>query len=148
MFHRIIFLSLIFRSLFCNLNRCAVCFQSFMNIACRSTCTQNVARIKRFSHCTKNWIYTDLLSVNMVQKVQTRRKLKAKMVNTAFACQFTWGCKFQGKCGIYHLCPLFNLSLHFLCTKFALSKFSVNPIFRAVSRLRIVIMPLNKKKLT
>ena len=35
------------------------------------------------------------------------------MVNTAFACQFTWGCKFEGKCGIYHLCLLFNLSLHF-----------------------------------
>ena len=45
-------------------------------------------------HYTKNWIYTNLLNVNMVQKVQTRRKLKAKMVNTAFACQFTWGCKF------------------------------------------------------
>ena len=28
------------------LNRCAVCFQSFMNIACRST--QNAAHIKRF----------------------------------------------------------------------------------------------------
>ena len=27
--------------------------------------------------------------------------------------QFTWGCKFEGKCGIYHLCLLFNLSLHF-----------------------------------
>ena len=30
----------------CNLNRFAVCFQSFINIACR--CTQNAARIKRF----------------------------------------------------------------------------------------------------
>ena len=47
MFHRIIFLLLIVRSLFCNFNRCAVCFQSFMNISCKST--QNVARIKRFS---------------------------------------------------------------------------------------------------
>ena len=46
MFHRIIFLSLIVSSLSCNFNRCAVCFQSFMNIACRST--QNAARIKRF----------------------------------------------------------------------------------------------------
>ena len=45
--------------------------------------------------------------------MQTRGKSKAKMVNTAFACQFTWGCKFEGKCGIYHLCLLFNLSLHF-----------------------------------
>ena len=27
------------------------------------------------------------------KKVQTRVKLKAKMVNTAFAYQFTWGCK-------------------------------------------------------
>ena len=46
MFHRIIFLLLIVSSLSCNFNRCAVCFQSFMNIACRST--QNAARIKRF----------------------------------------------------------------------------------------------------
>ena len=28
------------------------------------------------------------------KKVQTRGKLKAKKVNAAFACQFTWGCKF------------------------------------------------------
>ena len=46
MFHQIIFLLLIVSSLSCNFNRCAVCFQSFMNIACRST--QNAARIKRF----------------------------------------------------------------------------------------------------
>ena len=39
MFHRIIFLLLIVHvsSLSCNFNRCAVCFQSFMNIAYRST---------------------------------------------------------------------------------------------------------------
>ena len=46
------------------------------------------------------------------------------MVNSAFACQFRWGCKFEGKCGIYHLCPLFNLSLHIFAADFALSKFS------------------------
>ena len=46
MFHRIIFLLLIVSSLFCNFNRCAVCFQSLMNIACRSS--QNAACIKRF----------------------------------------------------------------------------------------------------
>ena len=46
------------------------------------------------------------------KKVQTRGKSKAKMVNTVFACQFTWEYKLKGKCGIYHLCPLFNLSLH------------------------------------
>ena len=46
MFHRIIFLLLIVSSLSRNFNRCSVCFQSFMNIACRST--QNAARIKRF----------------------------------------------------------------------------------------------------
>ena len=34
MFHRIIFLLLIVSSLFCNFYRCAVCFQSLMNIAC------------------------------------------------------------------------------------------------------------------
>ena len=35
--HRIIFLLMIVRSLFCNFDRCAVCFQSFMNVACMST---------------------------------------------------------------------------------------------------------------
>ena len=46
MFHRIIFLLLTVSSLSCNFNRRAVCFQSFLNIACRTT--QNAARIKRF----------------------------------------------------------------------------------------------------
>ena len=46
MFHRIIFLLYIVSNRSCNFNRCAVCFWSFMNIACRSA--QNVARIKRF----------------------------------------------------------------------------------------------------
>ena len=45
-FHRIIFLLPIVSSLSCNFNRCAICFQSFMNIPCRST--QNAARINRF----------------------------------------------------------------------------------------------------
>ena len=44
--HRIIFLLLIVSSISCNFNSRAVCFQLFMNIACRST--QNAARIKRF----------------------------------------------------------------------------------------------------
>ena len=64
-------------------------------------------------HCTKNYIYTYLLGENMVQKSANWGKLKAKMVNTTFVYQFTRGCKFYGKCGIYHLCPLFNLSLPF-----------------------------------
>ena len=46
MFHWIIFLLLIVSSLSCNFNRCAICFQSFMNIAWRST--QNATRIKCF----------------------------------------------------------------------------------------------------
>ena len=50
MFHRIIFLLLVVSGLFCNFNRCAVCFQSLVNIACRST--QNAARIKRRLHIT------------------------------------------------------------------------------------------------
>ena len=45
MFHRIILLWIV-SSLFCNFNRCAVCFQSLTNIACRSS--QNAACIKRF----------------------------------------------------------------------------------------------------
>ena len=47
MFHRIIFLLLIVSSLYCDFNRCAVCFQSFsVNIA--FTSTQTAARIKPF----------------------------------------------------------------------------------------------------
>ena len=46
MLRQIIFLLLIVSSLSCIFHRCAVCFQSFMNIACRRT--QNAARIKRF----------------------------------------------------------------------------------------------------
>ena len=46
MFHQIIFLLLIVSSLCCNFNRCAVCFQSLMKVACRSS--QNTACIKRF----------------------------------------------------------------------------------------------------
>ena len=44
MFHQIIFLLFIVSSLFCNYNRSAVCFQSLMNIACKSS--QNDARYK------------------------------------------------------------------------------------------------------
>ena len=47
MLHRIRFLLLIVSSLSCNFNPCAVCFQSFMNIACGSA--QNASPIKRFS---------------------------------------------------------------------------------------------------
>ena len=47
MFHRVIFFFLIVSSLYCNFNRCAVCFQSFsVNIA--FTSTQTATRIKRF----------------------------------------------------------------------------------------------------
>ena len=54
---------------------------------------------------------TQIYSVQIwCKKVQTKGKSKANMVNTAFACYFTWGCKFQGKYGIYHLCSLLNLS--------------------------------------
>ena len=55
------------------------------------------------------------------KKVQTRWKSNPKMVNTAFAYQFTWGCKFEGKRGIYHLYPHLKLVCP-LCTIFALMK--------------------------
>ena len=51
------------------------------------------------------------------------------MANQALAYQFTWGCKFVGKCGIYHLWPWFNLTAHFFCTIFALNKCGENQIF-------------------
>ena len=62
-----------------------------------------------FQHFTKKCIYTNLLGANMVQRCAN----EGEMVNTALACQFTWGCKLEGKCGIYDLRPLFNLGLHF-----------------------------------
>ena len=49
----------------------------------------------------------------IIDHTNIRSKSKAKMVNTAFAGLFTWGCKFESKWGIYHLCLIFNLSLHF-----------------------------------
>lgn len=56
------------------------------------------------------------------KKVKTSGKGKGKILNTAFAWQFTWDCKFEGKCSIYYLCP----------TKPVKSKFGSNQIFRAV----------------
>ena len=66
------------------------------------------------------------------KKVKTSGKGKANIVNTAFAWQFTWDCKFEGKCSIYYLCPWFNRGVHFFCTKLVKSKFGSNQIFRAV----------------
>lgn len=68
------------------------------------------------------------------KKEQSRRKSnKAKMVSTCttFAYQFTLGCQFESLCGIFHLCHLFNFSLHFFAP-FALSQFGINHIFHAV----------------
>ena len=44
---------------------------------------------------------------NMVQKSANyeESRPREKIINTAFAPHFTWGCKFEGECGIYHLCP-------------------------------------------
>ena len=39
----------------------------------------------------------NLLMVNMVQKSANYEEIKAKMVNTVFAIQFTSGCKFGAK---------------------------------------------------
>ena len=83
--------------------------------ACPAACTVLGKRCLRNCPPTARKIgFTQIYSVQIwCKKVQTRRKSKAKMVNTTFACKFTWGSKFESKCGIYHLCPLFNLSLHF-----------------------------------
>ena len=59
--------------------------------------------------------YTQICSVQIwCKKVQTRRKSKAKIVNIAFAYRFTRGCKFVGKCGIYHLCLWFPADITFI----------------------------------
>ena len=83
--------------------------------ACPAACTVLGKRCLRNCPRTARIIgFTQIYSVQIwCKKVQTRRKSEAKMVNTAFACKFTWGSKFESKCGIYHLCPLFNLRLHF-----------------------------------
>ena len=58
MFHRIIVLLLIVSSLSCNCSRFAGCFQSYGNIACRSS--QNSSRIWRFArlHINSCWSVT------------------------------------------------------------------------------------------
>ena len=58
---------------------------------------------------------------------------------TAFAWQFTWGCKFEGKCSIYYLCPCFNRSVHFFApnlqrVNLVQIKFFVRCLLRAVRR--------------
>ena len=46
-------------------------------------------------HTARRIGFTQIYSVQIwCKKVQTRGKSKAKMVDTAFACQFTLGCKF------------------------------------------------------
>ena len=47
------------------------------------------------------------------------------MVNTSLACQFIWGVNFRANA----VFTIFALYLTLVCTKFALSKFGVNPIF-------------------
>ena len=98
-----------------------------------------------FTHLPKQFTLHEKLNLHKftrckygAKKMLNGGKSKAKMVNTTSACQFTWGCKCKGNCRIYHLCPLFNLSLHFFCTKFTLSKFGVNTIFRAVLSGKII----------
>ena len=83
---------------------------------CPAACTLLGKRcLRNCPRTAREMRFTQIYSVQIwCKKVQTRRKSKAKMVNTAFACKFTWGSKFESKCGIYHLCPLFNLSLHFI----------------------------------
>ena len=83
-----------------------------------------------FSRAARKIGFTQICLVQIwCKKVQTRRKSEAKMANQALAYQFTWGCKFVGKCGIYHLWPWFNLTAHFFCTIFALNKCGENQIF-------------------
>ena len=81
MFHRIIFLLLIVSSLSCNFNHCAVCFQSFMDIACRSI--ENAARIKRFSrlHIVINHEIKKIINV-----INFLFLLKSNSIN--FHCKF------------------------------------------------------------
>ena len=56
----------------------------------------------------------------MVQKSANKGEIKSKDGKYRICLTVYMGCRFEGKCGIYHLCPLFNLSLHFLqqiCTE-------------------------------
>ena len=52
-----------------------------------------------------------------------------KSANTAFACQITWGCNFRANAVFTFFALYSTLFCTFSCTKFALSKFGVNPIF-------------------
>ena len=55
MFHRIMFILLIVSGLSCNFNRCAVSFQSVMNIACRRTENENYCLKKLSNLQSKCW---------------------------------------------------------------------------------------------
>ena len=56
------------------------------------------------------------------------------MVNATFATIFAHLCKYDSKCGIYHVCYRFALEETYVCIIFALCKFSVNPFFRLAFR--------------
>ena len=62
----------------------------------------------------------------MVQKSENWWKIKSKDGEYRICLR---DCKFEGKCRVYHLCPLFNLSLHFFWSEFALSKLGVKKFF-------------------
>ena len=58
---------------------------------------------------------------NIVQKSANyeESRPRAKIINTAFAPHFTWGCKFGDECVIYHLClrPWFLVVCTFPCSE-------------------------------
>ena len=69
----------------------------------------NTARKSKFTEISSWQIWC--------KKVQTRRKLKAKMVNTAFVYRFIWGCKFVVFTIFAHDLTLVCTFLHHICTK-------------------------------
>ena len=101
MFHRIIFLLLIVSSLSWNFNRCTVCFQSFMNIACRST--QNAVRIKRFLrlhivikplnkkiNIINSLLFWSVTLLMFIQTLDTARTANLSKVRTGWPYRWFW----------------------------------------------------------
>ena len=100
--------------------------------ACSTKQNLQALRAARSKHRTKHLIWTKFTLYRFgAKKMHTTVKSRAKIVNTAFALEFTPPCKLPCKCGIYHLCFSFPTSfdfLHHICPGWIF----VNPIFRAV----------------
>ena len=85
------------------------------------------------AHWTKKWIYIIFAQRKAVANISLlQSKPVANVLKSTFATIFTLMCKYDSKCGLYHVCYRFALEQRYVCSTFALCKFNVNPFFRPV----------------